>query len=121
MRFSKLQEHKAIAETQWKSYHQCMENLMKQPSSRLVIHDFNQQHATTGLQSQVLTLVVYGAPTGFLERHYYNSFLPQSQTNNLTAVVACHRDFFHNPAIVFLSTKQSTLSCSMMAALNTLN
>jgi len=49
------------------------------------------------LQTQVLTLVVYAAPNGYLERHYYNYFLPVNQSNNLTAVIACHRDFFFNP------------------------
>jgi hypothetical protein len=48
------------------------------------------------LQTQVLTLVAYGAPLGYLERHYFNYFLPKEQTNNLTAVIACHRDFFTN-------------------------
>jgi len=92
-----LADHKRIAHARWCTYHSCLENLLKNPSFRLVVQDFNQQHATTSLQTQVLTIVVYGAPLGYLERHYYNYFLPVTQSNNLTAVIACHRDFFFNP------------------------
>jgi hypothetical protein len=78
--------------------------LLSHPSYRLVNQDFNQQHANTSLQTQVLTLVAYGAPSGTLERHYYNYFLPVNQSNNLTAVIACHRDFFFNGDNIFIST-----------------
>jgi len=99
-----LQEHVEIAKTQWRVYHQILKNLLENPAHRLVIQDFNQQHATTSLQTQVLTLVAYGAPSGSLERHYFNYFLPIAQSNNLAAVIACHRDFFMNPANTFIST-----------------
>jgi len=97
-----LQEHQRIARSQWKIHHQCMEKLLRNPAFRLVVQDFNQQHANTSIQTQVLSLVVYGAPHGFLERHYFNYFLPSDQSNNLTAVIACHRDFFFNPRNTFI-------------------
>jgi len=103
-RIATLLEHKRVAQVQWQIYHSCMENLLKNPGHRVVVQDFNQQHANTSLQTQVLTLVVYAAPSGFLERHYFNYFLPVNQSNNLTAVIACHRDFFFNPANTILTT-----------------
>lgn len=92
-----LQEHQRIAKCQWKVYHKILGELVTNPTFCLVVQDFNQQHSGMSLQTQVLTLVVYAAPNGYLERHYYNYFLPANQSNNLTAVIACHRDFFFNP------------------------
>jgi len=67
-RILELQEHQRIAKCQWAVYHNVMENLLSNPTARLVVQDFNQQHGSSSLQTQVLTLVVY--------------------------VIACHRDFF---------------------------
>jgi len=99
-----LGEHERIAKTQWTVYHEKMAQLLAHPQNRLIVQDFNQQHADTSLQTQVLTIVVYGAPHGSLERHYYNYFLPASQTNDLKAVIACHRNFFLNADLTFIST-----------------
>jgi len=99
-----LNEHERIAKIQWEVYHTKMVELLAHPENRLVVQDFNQQHGDTSLQTQVLTLVVYGAPKGSLERHYYNYFLPVTQTNDLRAVIACHRDFFCNPANKFIAS-----------------
>jgi predicted metal-dependent hydrolase len=99
-----LQEHQRIAKIQWEEYHKIMKSLLTHPSHRLVIQDFNQQHANTSLQTRVLSIVVYGAPSGNLERHYYNYFLPMNQSNNLTAVIACHRNFFFAGDSSFIST-----------------
>jgi len=103
-RIATLLEHKRIAKVQWQTYHNFMDALTKNPGHRIVVQDFNQQHATTSLQTQVLTLVVYAAPSGFIERHYFNYFLPSVQSNNLTAVIACHRDFFFNPSNTIMAT-----------------
>jgi hypothetical protein len=101
-RLTLLQGHDRMARCQWKAYHQIMEGLVNNPNHRIVVQDFNQQHANTSLQTQVLTLVAYGAPSGYLERHYYNYFLPKEQSNNITAVIACHRNFFQNPQLSFI-------------------
>jgi len=98
-----LQEHIRIAQTQWDAYHSAMKDLVDNPSRRLIVQDFNQQHGNQSLQTQVLSIVVYGAPHGSVERHYYNYFLPVQQSNNLTAVIACHRDLFLNPANTFIA------------------
>jgi hypothetical protein len=99
-----LQEHDRIAHCHWKVYHEIMEDLIRNRTHRIIVQDFNQQHASMNLQTQVLTLVAYGAPSGYLERHYFNYFLPKEQANNLTAVIACHRDFFGNPQHTFISS-----------------
>jgi len=103
-RLAMLHEHKRIAKVQWNVYHQKLKDLLTNPSYRLVVQDFNQQHATTSLQTQILTLVVYAAPKGKLERHYFNYFLPTDQSNNVTAVIACHRDFFFNTSNEIMSS-----------------
>jgi hypothetical protein len=97
-RLALLDEHQRIYATQWRAHHKNLEDLLTHPTWIVVVQDFNQQDAGMSLVTQVHTLVCYAAPNGYLERHYFNYFLPKNQTNNLTAVIAVHRDFFFNPA-----------------------
>lgn len=94
------EQHLLLAKTQWNVYHDVMENLLKQPGLRLIVQDFNKQE-TASLETQVLSIVVYEATTGTINRHYFHYLLPTNVSNDVTAVIACHRLFFKEPLIKY--------------------
>jgi len=92
MELEKLQWHSLIQATQWKVFHQTMARLEQNPDLVLIVQDFNKQE-TNSLDMQVLSIVLYEAKTGGINRHYFHYFLPPGVANDIIAVIACHRLF----------------------------
>jgi hypothetical protein len=76
-----LNEHVRKKNVQWRVYHSTMAQLVHNPGMRLIVQDFNKQETNT-TEMQVLTIVVYEASSGALERHYFHYFLPPGVTND---------------------------------------
>jgi len=93
-----LEEHYRKKRVQWRTYHSLMSQLVRYPGARIIVQDFNKQE-TNSIEMQVLTIVLYEASTGSVERHYFHYFLPPGISNDMLAVIACHRIFFNEPLI----------------------
>jgi len=93
-----LEQHYVLQATQWSVYHEIMAQLEHDPALRLIVQDFNQQQSNS-LEMQVLSIVLYEASNGSINRHYYHYLLPPGVKNDILAVIACHRLFFKEPLV----------------------
>jgi hypothetical protein len=94
-----LQLHSLLKQIQWAEYHKIMSQLESNRDLRLIVQDFNKQEASSEVNIQVLTIVLYEASLGPLNRHYFHYLLPVGVSNDIKAVIACHRLFFQEPLI----------------------
>jgi hypothetical protein len=96
-----INEHIRKRHVQWQVYHGLMTQLKHNTGMRLIVQDFNQQSVTKQLHMQVLSIVLYeaSAGNGVINRHFFNYFLPVGVSNDMLAVIACHRIFFNEPLV----------------------